>query len=57
MKKQQLIEEKIKAEIRNGGVLRMCDACNREIELWEKVYDFGGKICHDCYLEVGKMLK
>jgi len=33
---------------------KFCDACGKEKET---PHDFGGKICKECYLEVGRELK
>jgi len=52
----QEIEEKIKTEYRNGDLLKKCDACGREIELYEETYNFGGEICGNCYRDAGEHL-
>jgi len=49
-------DEKIKTEYRNGDLLKKCDACGREIELYEETYNFGGEICGNCYRDAGEHL-
>ena len=48
--------EKLKTDYRRGDLIKLCDACEREIELYEKVFQFGGKICENCYQDVNKGL-
>jgi len=54
--KEEIMAEKTKTEYRNGNLLQRCDACGREIQLYEKIYNYGGKICKDCYEDVGRHL-
>ena len=59
MKKEEKeeIENQLKKDYKSGELLKKCDACGREIELWEKVFDYGGKICKECFEDVGRNLK
>ena len=50
-------EQKELTDYRAGILLSKCDACGRDIELYEKVFDYGGKICKDCFLDVPKGFK
>lgn len=52
MDKEDIIDEKIRAEYPPH-----CDACGRQIELYEEIYDFMGKICKECYEDVKKNQK
>lgn len=49
------IEEQIKNDYRNGDF--HCSACLRELEPGEKIHQFGGGICDECFEDVGRGLK
>lgn len=48
-------EEQMRSDYRAGDLTAICESCRREVETSiEKFYNFGGGICHKCYIEYGE---